>query len=73
MHKSKDGSWAGGCRTHLFLSFDHALQECFKGVLEVLDTLLLETRDFGLHEARDVVKLLLCFQRTPLCFPNDRQ
>lgn len=37
--------------THLFLSFDHTLEEGFESVLEVLDTFLFEACDLGLHKA----------------------
>ena len=59
--------------TNLFLPFDHPFEERFKGVLEVLDTLLLEARHFRLHEARDVVELLLGVERAALRLADEVQ
>jgi hypothetical protein len=47
----------GHC-THVFLPRDHAIQEGMQRVFEVLNSLLLETRNFRLDQLRAMVELL---------------
>ncbi len=57
--------------THLLLPRNHALEERLERGLEVLDTLALETRRLVLHEARNVVELVLRVERAPLRVRDD--